>query len=81
MPATLNINGTAATVQNGRWACANPTYLKLLNTTVDPLGPGGDDPHPDLTLAKKAATLFGKSAKLESSSPIKTGRVDTTIIP
>lgn len=60
MSATIRLpHGVEATVDGYAWSCADPAILELLNTTLRPGGPGGEDPHPDLTLAREAARRFG----------------------
>lgn len=82
MAVVLDLGGIRATVQDGKWTCGNVTRLKLLNTLTDPLGPNGNDPHPDLTLAQKAVKLFGKSAKIVAGAvQRKSHKADPTIIP
>lgn len=54
----IDISGTRASVQNYEWVCDSPAILAVLNSFKDPDGPGGADPYPDLTLARKVEKRY-----------------------
>lgn len=63
----LDISGTKATLQRGRWTCTHKVIERYLNSLIDPLGPSGADPYPELTIAKEAARrLRGTIISLDS---------------
>jgi hypothetical protein len=60
MTATITILGDTATIDSYRWSCpANPLTEAMLNARLDPDGPAGSDPNPDLNAARAAAEAFG----------------------
>lgn len=60
MSATIRLpSGLEATAADYAWRCADSVIERLLNTTIDPDGPGGEDPNPDYTLAQRAVRRFG----------------------
>lgn len=62
MSATLIFGTELATVNSGLWSGDNPTLVDLLTAMTGdlrPLGPSGDDPDPDLSLAQDAARRLG----------------------
>jgi len=42
-----------------KWASKNPKLERVLNARLDPDGPGGDDPDPDLNAATEAIETYG----------------------
>ncbi len=67
MAATIRIGDRQATVRAYRWVCKDGAIEALLNAMLDPLGPSGGDPNPDLHAAQEAVRRFG--GELISFSP------------
>lgn len=59
MSATVIITGNKATCRNYRWVSRNKDLQGKLNDLLDPLGPSGADPNPDLHAAQKAIKILG----------------------
>lgn len=55
----IEIGGIEATIENYEWTSKNKKLESLLNTMLDPLGPSGADPYPDLTAAQAAVDRLG----------------------
>jgi len=58
MTATIFILGKKATITDYEWRADNPAVANLLNSLLDPAGPSGADPNPDLTTAQEIAIRF-----------------------
>jgi len=58
MTATIRILGQEATITGYRWASADAALAAMLNARLDPDGPAGSDPNPDLNAARAAAEAF-----------------------
>lgn len=48
-----------AEIEGGRWTSADKRLEAELNARMDPSGPSGADPDPDLTVARAAAHALG----------------------
>ena len=59
MSATINTHLGQATCTNYHWEADNETLAKYLNVLLDPNGPSGSDPNPDLTAARVAVNEIG----------------------
>lgn len=59
MSATIQIGPFEATIDGWEWTCEDDTLQRLLNTMLDPYGPSGADPNPDLTAAQEAVERLG----------------------
>jgi hypothetical protein len=76
MPATIQIGPFRATITDYRWSSDTPELLALLNVLLDPTGPSGSDPNPDLTAAQNAANLLGgQIVAAEALDPPVEGRI------
>lgn len=58
MTATIRILGQEATIAGYRWTGADASLVAMLNAMLDPDGPAGSDPNPDLNAARAAAEAF-----------------------
>lgn len=59
MSATIQVNGTKATITDYQWTSSDEDLMKTLNALLDPRGPSGADPNPDLTAAQAAIDRLG----------------------
>jgi len=59
MSATIQIGLIEATVDGYRWECKEHWLKRVLNAMLDPHGPSGADPNPDLHAAREAVKVFG----------------------
>jgi hypothetical protein len=59
MAATIRIGDTEATIDGYEWSSDDKTLEKLLNLMLDPFGPSGADPNPDVTAARRIAARVG----------------------
>lgn len=59
MAATVEIGGSRAAIMDGVWSSDNKVLLDTLNLLLDPLGPSGADPNPDLHTAQAAVARLG----------------------
>lgn len=50
--------GEEATIQQYKWTAKDESFTRLLNSLLDPDGPSGSDPNPDLTAAREIAKLL-----------------------
>lgn len=72
---TVNIGGDIATIDGYEWQSTNEALQDLLNGMLDPLGPSGADPNPDLTAAQAAiAALGGKVTQADKTEYVE-GRI------
>lgn len=55
----IKIGDTEATIENYEWSCKDKLLRQVLNGMLDPLGPSGADPYPDLTAAREAVAKLG----------------------
>jgi len=51
--------GTVAVIKDWRWASEDEAFEAVLNATLDPDGPSGSIPQPDLWAANQAIEQFG----------------------
>jgi len=74
MGATVQLSdGTVAMAEDYTWQCDNPAVKVLLSTLLDPWGPLGSDPNPDLTLAQRAIDWLG--GKILHFDPTETDEI------
>jgi hypothetical protein len=59
MPVTVEIGGVPATISRYVWKSKDKGLQKTLQLMLDPIGPSGADPYPDLTAAKEAVKKLG----------------------
>lgn len=73
----IKINGISAVVDHLQWVCPEmPQLEKLLNARIDPLGPSGADPYPDLTVAREVVEKFGgEITQQDPPQEVEEGRV------
>jgi hypothetical protein len=57
--ATIRIGPLEATITDYRWTSADPSLEAALNAMLNPAGPSGADPNPDLTAAQDAVGRLG----------------------
>lgn len=55
----IKIGDVEATIENYKWTSKDKRLENLLNTKLDPLGPSGADPYPDLTAARQVVDWLG----------------------
>lgn len=55
----VEIAGITATIENYEWKSDNKSLEGALNSMLDPYGPSGSDPYPDLTAATEAMERLG----------------------
>ena len=55
----IRIGAQEATIDGYKWQTDDPTLLALLNSFFPWHGPGGADPHPDLTVATMVVEALG----------------------
>lgn len=55
----IELAGVMAIIENYEWASDNKHLQDALNAMLDPLGPSGADPYPDLTAATEAMEKLG----------------------
>ncbi len=66
MYAIIEIHGIQAMLFEGRWSSSDAVFESLLNDMLDPDGPSGADPQPDVTEAERIAKeLGGKVVEFE----------------
>ena len=59
MSATIAVQRQRATIDNYRWTGDSAALVELLNARLDPYGPSGADPNPDLSAAIRIADELG----------------------
>ena len=59
MSATAKIAGQGVVIDGYRWAGEDDALVGLLNAMLDPGGPSGADPNPDLHAAQAAVEALG----------------------
>ena len=55
----IKVLGAEAVIDGYVWLSDDEGLQELLQTYIDPLGPSGADPYPDLTAALAMVDLFG----------------------
>ena len=77
MAATVRIGASEATIDGYVWTCEDKTLERLLNLMLDPFGPSGADPNPDVTAAHRtAARLGGEVIRQDDVEPLPPGAID-----
>ena len=75
MPVVVEIGGEKAEINDYKWTSEDKVLQGLLNSMIDPIGPSGADPYPDLTAADDAVKrLGGKVVEIPKQEPLPTGR-------
>lgn len=59
MMVKVQVGGIIATIKNYKWTSDNKHLEGALNAMLDPYGPSGSDPYPDLTAATEAVERLG----------------------
>lgn len=59
MSAVIRINKSHARIDGYNWISADKGLERLLNSMLDPIGPSGADPNPDLHAAQAAIKELG----------------------
>jgi len=59
MSVKVDFGISEATINNYHWTSEDKDLEQLLNTMLDPLGPSGDDPTPDIHAAEAAIEQLG----------------------
>lgn len=75
MAATIEINGIEAMIEEYHWTSKDATLAGILNTLLDPLGPSGADPNPDLHAAQAAVAELGGEVVSYDETEYEEGRV------
>jgi len=55
----VKIGGIRAAIKDYEWLSKDKKLAKMLNAMLDPLGPSGADPYPDLMAARQAMERLG----------------------
>jgi hypothetical protein len=73
MGVLVELGGILAAFEEGEWKCDDPSTKAVLDTLVDPEGPSGADPDPDMTMAEKAkrvgAVFLSRNNRPDSIDP------------
>lgn len=64
MSAIIKVEGVKATIDDYKWTSKNEELQDFLNSLLDPNGPSGGDPNPDLHAAQAAVQILGSGASL-----------------
>ncbi len=77
MSAIIEVEGTKATVDGYKWTSEDEDLQRFLTLQLDPTGPSGADPNPDLHAAQNAVEVLGSGARLldYEKMPYVKGRV------
>ena len=77
MAATIDLETgqPTATIDGYEWTSDDKNLAEYLNTMLDPLGPSGADPNPDLTAAQEAVKELGGKVVLFDEVESVPGRV------
>ena len=59
MSATIRVGDYTAVIEDYTWRGGIPELIALLNAMLNPLGPSGSDPNPDLHAAQAAIEILG----------------------
>jgi len=66
----VQIWGVEAGIDELQWVVpTEPRVEKFLNSLIDPLGPSGADPYPDLTVAREVVDRFGGAITYQDPVP------------
>lgn len=55
----VNFDGVIALIEDMVWKCEDMQLQTILNSTIPPMGPSGDDPDPNHTAAMVAINRLG----------------------
>lgn len=58
MVPSMDPEGSIAVIDGWRWESDNPLWKRTLNAELDPFGPPGDIPYPDLDAAQQAVERY-----------------------
>lgn len=59
MSATIRLADTTATIDGWEWTSEREELANMLNALLDPAGPSGADPAPDVHAAEAAIEIIG----------------------
>ena len=59
MSAKIRFFDVEAVINGYKWSCPDKTLEQLLNSTLNPYGPSGADPNPDLNAALQFIETYG----------------------
>lgn len=71
----IDIAGNVATIKGYKWSGDNNVLVSLLNAMLDPAGPSGADPNPDLTAAQAAIDALGGEITRADETEYVEGRI------
>jgi len=69
MAVTVRIARAETSIEDYVWTSKEASLAGLLNAMLDPLGPSGADPNPDLTAAQAAIKILGGEI-LDAGEPL-----------
>lgn len=69
MSATIEIVGDRFTIDGWKWTGPRPALVDFLNAMLDPEGPSGADPAPDVHEAERALEVLGVGELVEFDVP------------
>jgi len=75
MSATIRIGNVEATIKEYVWSCEDAAVEAVLNGMLNPLGPSGADPAPDLHAAQVAVEVLGGEVVSSDEVDFVKGRV------
>ena len=75
MSATVRIGDATATITDWVWMASDSRLEGVLNGLLDPAGPSGSDPHPDLHAAQDAVEQIGGEVIEYDETEYVSGRV------
>lgn len=76
MSVSIEIGGVIATVNGYEWKCRSKPMEDWLNSLLDPLGPSGADPNPDLSAALEAIAEAGTGEIVARNQNPDDGKID-----
>jgi len=63
------MSGCVAVIDRWQWACEDKLFEKVLNSDLDPDGPGGEVPDPDMQAAQAAIKRWGGKIIIHEPRP------------
>ena len=77
MAVKVRIGPYEATIDGYKWTVPESEDMEsLLNARLEPFGPSGSDPYPDLTAARKAVEeLGGEVLEYDEPKPLPPGAI------
>ena len=65
----VDVLGVEAAIDGYKWTCKEPMLQNILNAMLDPFGPSGSDPNPDLNAARDSVSRLGGKIIDEGPKP------------